>query len=130
MPNIRKNFICELGVLAVLSRDSGQHPRKFYLRKFPAIRYVLSCMCLQIEYDLANSSEDDLQLLALDRIEQSAVPLAMEMFPPVSKEPFIVTANDQVCLCCIHTYCTSTDWGSNVRCVCVVYTHTVLAGLG
>ena len=52
-PNIRENFIRELGVLAVLSRDSGQHPRKFYLRifivrairenfvpqKFPAIRY-------------------------------------------------------------------------------------------
>ena len=54
LPNIRENFIRELGVLAVLSRDSGQHPRKFYLRifilgairenfvprKFPAIRYL------------------------------------------------------------------------------------------
>ena len=32
MPNVRENFICELGILAVLSRDSGQHPRKFYLQ--------------------------------------------------------------------------------------------------
>ena len=53
LPNIRENFIREVGVLAVLSRDSGQHPRKFYLRIFifgairenfvprifPAIRY-------------------------------------------------------------------------------------------
>ena len=44
-----------------------------------------------------NSSEDDLRLLASNRIEQSAVPLAIEVFPPVTKEPFLVTANDQVC---------------------------------
>ena len=36
MLNIRENFICELGVLAVLSRV-GQHPQKF-----PAIRYFLA----------------------------------------------------------------------------------------
>jgi WD40 repeat protein len=48
-----------------------------------------------IEYDLVNSSEDDLRLLASNRIEQSAVPLAVEVFPPVTKEPFLVTANDQ-----------------------------------
>ena len=29
-PNIHENKIRELGVLAVLSRDCGQHPRKFY----------------------------------------------------------------------------------------------------
>ena len=54
LPNIRENYICELGILAVLSRDSGQHPRKFYPRififgairenfvprNFPAIQYV------------------------------------------------------------------------------------------
>ena len=34
LPSIRENFIRELGVLAVLSRDSGQHPRKFYPRIF------------------------------------------------------------------------------------------------
>ena len=34
LPNICEKFIRELGVLAVLSRDSGQHPRKFYLRIF------------------------------------------------------------------------------------------------
>ena len=75
-------------------------------------------MCLQIEYDLANSSEDDLRLLASDRIEQSAVPLAMEMFPPVSKEPFIVTANDQVRMSVLYTHIymyTNTDWGSTVE---------------
>ena len=34
LPNIRENFIHELGVLAVLSRDSGQHPRTFYPQIF------------------------------------------------------------------------------------------------
>ena len=60
LPNICENFIRGLGVLAVLSRDSGQHMQKSYpqififgpicknfvLQKFPAIRYctyVSSC---------------------------------------------------------------------------------------
>jgi len=49
-----------------------------------------------VEYDLANSSEDDLRLLAVNRIEQSAVPLTLGWYPSLSKEPFLMTANDQV----------------------------------
>ena len=50
---------------------------------------------LQVEYDLENSSKDDLRVLTSDRIEQSAVPLCMAWYPPVTKESFMVTANDQ-----------------------------------
>ena len=45
-PNIWENFICELGVLVVLSHDCGQHLRKFYLQFFifgaifPALWYI------------------------------------------------------------------------------------------
>ena len=52
--------------------------------------------CAQVEYDLAHSSEDDLQLLSVDRIEQSAVPTALSWYPPLSKESFLLLANDQV----------------------------------
>ena len=51
---------------------------------------------LQVEYDLEHSSKDDLKVAAWDRIEQSGVPLCMAMYPPVTKESFLVTANDQV----------------------------------
>ena len=49
-----------------------------------------------MEYDLAHSGEDDLQLLNVDRIEQSAVPTALSWYPPLSKESFLLLANDQV----------------------------------
>ena len=51
---------------------------------------------IQIEYDMINSSEDDLQLLSVDRIEQSSIPTAITWYPPLSKESFLLTANDQV----------------------------------
>ncbi len=51
---------------------------------------------VQVEYDLENSSKDNLVLLSVDRIEQSAVPQAMTWYPPIVKESFIITANDQV----------------------------------
>ena len=60
----------------------------------PSICNCLSCS--QVEYDLENSGKDDLRILSMDRIEQSAVPLCMDWYPPVTKESFIVTANDQV----------------------------------
>ena len=63
-----------------------------------------------MEYDLANSSQDDLQLLAADRIEQSAIPLTLEWYPSLSKEPFIMTANDQV-------------GNTNVGATYILYTH-------
>ncbi|MBN3304255.1 CF251 protein, partial [Amia calva] len=47
-----------------------------------------------VEYDL-NSKEDDLKLLSKDRIEQSAVPKCMAWYPPLTKENFILTVNDQ-----------------------------------
>jgi WD40 repeat protein len=50
---------------------------------------------LLVEYDLNNSTEDDLKLLSSDRIEQSAVPSCIDWYPPVTKETFLVTANDQ-----------------------------------
>ena len=56
---------------------------------------VCHCCC-QIEYDLETSSKDDLRLSSSDRIEQSAIPTFMASHPPVTKESFIVTANDQV----------------------------------
>ena len=51
---------------------------------------------IQVEYDLANSSIDDLRLLSIDKMEQSAVPTAITWYPPLSKESFILTANNQV----------------------------------
>ncbi|XP_074641054.1 cilia- and flagella-associated protein 251-like [Tubulanus polymorphus] len=48
-----------------------------------------------IEYNLEDSSKDDLKVLASDRIEQSAHPLCMSWYPPITKEQFICTANDQ-----------------------------------
>ena len=53
----------------------------------------------QVEYDLASSSEDDLKVVGMDRIEQTAVPTAAVWYPPLSKESFIITANDQVGIC-------------------------------
>ena len=52
----------------------------------------------QVEYDLANSSVDDLKLSALDRIEQSAIPTAMIWYPPITKESFLLITNNQVCI--------------------------------
>lgn len=48
-----------------------------------------------VEYDLGKSSIDDLKLLATERIEQSAVPQCLAWYPPVTKEQFYLTANDQ-----------------------------------
>ncbi|XP_076820572.1 cilia- and flagella-associated protein 251-like [Clavelina lepadiformis] len=48
-----------------------------------------------VEYDLNTSTKDDLRLRSVDRIEQSAVPLCFAWYPPVTKESFLVAANDQ-----------------------------------
>ena len=57
-----------------------------------------------MEYDLEKTEKDRIVLASSDRIEQSAVPCCMTWYPPVTKEHFIVTANDQVCTT---TYCVS-----------------------
>jgi WD40 repeat protein len=48
-----------------------------------------------IEYDIFNSSKDDLKLLNIERIEQSAVPQCLVWYPPISKEQFFLTSSDQ-----------------------------------
>lgn len=48
-----------------------------------------------VEYDLENSDQDDLRVLSSDRIEQSAFPLCATWYPPITKETFVLTANDQ-----------------------------------
>lgn len=50
---------------------------------------------MQVEYDLEQSSKDNLVILAVDRIEQSAIPECFAWYPPLNKEHFLVTANDQ-----------------------------------
>lgn len=50
----------------------------------------------QVEYDLEKSSKDDLVLLSVNRVEQSAIPMAMTWYPPLTKESFIILANSQV----------------------------------
>ena len=49
----------------------------------------------QVEYDLERSTPDNLRLLSTDRIEQSAVPLSLTWYPPVSKESFLLLSNDR-----------------------------------
>ncbi|EDV24111.1 uncharacterized protein TRIADDRAFT_57268 [Trichoplax adhaerens] len=48
-----------------------------------------------VEYDLNKSSKDDLQMLSTDRIEQSAIPTCITWYPPITKENFLLLANDQ-----------------------------------
>ncbi|XP_069475694.1 cilia- and flagella-associated protein 251 [Ambystoma mexicanum] len=48
-----------------------------------------------VEYDLRNSTKGQLQIQSSDRIEQHATPKCMAWYPPVTKESFIITANDQ-----------------------------------
>jgi hypothetical protein len=48
-----------------------------------------------VEYDLERSTPDNLRLLSTDRIEQSAVPLSLAWYPPVSKESFLLLSNDR-----------------------------------
>ena len=49
-----------------------------------------------MEYDLEVSKPDEIHLVSSDRVEQSAVPRSMAWYPPITKESFILTVNDQV----------------------------------
>ncbi|XP_069820104.1 cilia- and flagella-associated protein 251 [Dendropsophus ebraccatus] len=48
-----------------------------------------------VEYDLTNSSKDHLVIQSSDRIDQSAVPQCLVWYPPLTKESFILVANDE-----------------------------------
>ncbi|XP_042297325.1 cilia- and flagella-associated protein 251 [Sceloporus undulatus] len=48
-----------------------------------------------VEYDLANSTRDNLVVLRRDRIEQSAIPKCITWYPPLTMEYFLLTANDE-----------------------------------
>ena len=52
-------------------------------------------MVFQVEYDLARSDLDDIVVANTDRIEQSSTALCLTMYPSITKEQFILTANDQ-----------------------------------
>lgn len=49
-----------------------------------------------VEYDLVKSNYDELIIKEINRIEQYGVPLAMVWHPPIYRESFILTINDQV----------------------------------
>ena len=61
-------------------------------------KFICLFVVFQVEYDLLNSSTDDLRLISSERIEQSAVPQCFAWYPPIVKENFLVVANDQVVL--------------------------------
>ena len=50
----------------------------------------------KVEYDLENSHYDELIIKDKNRIEQYGVPMAMLWHPPIQRESFILTVNDQV----------------------------------
>ncbi|XP_064391567.1 cilia- and flagella-associated protein 251-like [Halichondria panicea] len=48
-----------------------------------------------VEYDLAGSSQDDLIIHSIERVEQSATPTSLIWYPPLVKESFILLSNDE-----------------------------------
>ncbi|KAH9503911.1 Cilia- and flagella-associated protein 251 [Bulinus truncatus] len=83
-----------------------------------------------IEYDLnIHGKTNKLMPIAFDRIEQAAVPQCMTKYPPITKENFFLTANDQYKLKCYNSttkMCRKTvlgpTYGSPIRKMMVVPT--------
>ncbi|GLG99053.1 WD repeat-containing protein [Gryllus bimaculatus] len=48
-----------------------------------------------VEYDLIHSEADDLKILLIERIEQSAIPYCMTVYPKFGVENFILVANSE-----------------------------------
>ena len=48
-----------------------------------------------VEYDLVKSNYDELIIKETHRIEQYGIPLSMIWHPPIGRESFILTINDQ-----------------------------------
>ena len=82
---------CECNTCQTDCLLAGDHDNLIMLPNF--VTFVL---IIQVEYDLEHSGQDDLKVAAWDRIEQSATPLCTAIYPPITKESFLVTANDQV----------------------------------
>ena len=48
-----------------------------------------------VEYDILNSTEDNLVVMSTDKIEQSATPVSCAWYPPINKEHFLLVANSE-----------------------------------
>lgn len=48
-----------------------------------------------VEYDIVNSSEDNLVVMSTDKIEQNATPVSCAWYPPINKEHFLLVANSE-----------------------------------
>ena len=68
----------------------GLHPGTTQIRLVSLGKDRLLC-----EYDLEKSNYDELIIKEKNRIEQYSVPLAMVWHPPINRESFILTVNDQ-----------------------------------